>query len=133
MTSTNKKLEEVYIDFWGPHNSVFLSRSIHMTISICEKTRKIWILYLYSKDEFVDAFQVWLPKVENKLNYIIKALHVDSGGEFISIKIRTFYKKRDIISKYLTPYMHKENSFVKKEWWTIVTLKDYYSLIVDFY
>ena len=78
MTSINKKLEEVHIDLWGPHNPVFLFGSVYTAIPICKKTKKTWVLYFRSKDKFVDVFQIWFPKVENKSNYTIKAFYANN-------------------------------------------------------
>ena len=116
MTSTNKKLEEVHVDFWGSYDPASLSRNVYAAILICEKTKKTWVLYFHSKDEFVDASQVWLPKVEIKSNCIMKAYCADVAGEFISIKLRTFCEKRGIIFKYIALYIHKENGLAKRGW-----------------
>ena len=100
MTSTNKKLKEVHIDLWKSYDLASLFRSVYNTaILICKRTKKTWVLYLYSKNEFLDALQVWLPKVENESNYIIKAHYADDRGEFISIKLEIFYEKRGITFK----------------------------------
>ena len=95
-----------------------------MAILICEKTKKIWVLYLHSKDKFVDAFQVWLLKVENKSNCTRKAFCTDGEREFIFIKLRTFCEKKSITFKYAAPYMHEENGLTERGWQTIVTMKD---------
>lgn len=54
----------------------------------------------------------------------MKALQVDGGGEFILVKLCTFYEKHGIAIKYVAPYMHKEYGFVKQRWRTIITIKD---------
>ena len=59
----------------------------------------------------------------------MKTLRADSGGEFISIKLWQFCKKRGIAIKYAAPYVHKENNIAKRGWRTIVTMKD--SLLID--
>lgn len=46
MTPVEEKLEEVHVDLWGPHNPASLSSSMYVAILICEKTRKLWVLYL---------------------------------------------------------------------------------------
>lgn len=56
MTTTINKLEEVYIDFWGPHNPPLQLGSIYVVILICKHTQKTQTLYLRRKDGFVDAF-----------------------------------------------------------------------------
>lgn len=65
MIEVSEKLEEVHVDLWGPHNLPLLSGKTYAAILLDAKTRKTWVYYLRSKDEFVDLFQVWLPKVEN--------------------------------------------------------------------
>ncbi len=77
-----------------------------------------------SKDEFVDAFQIWLPRVENESKCTLKTFRADGGGEFISIKLRVFCEKREIALKYATSYMHQEKSLAERRWQTIVTMKD---------
>ncbi len=82
------------------------------------------MLYLHSKDEFVDAFQIWLPRVENESKCTLKTLRADGGCEFISIKLRVFCEKRRIALKYAASYMHEENGLAERGWRIIVTMKD---------
>ena len=129
MTPSEDKLEEVHLDLLGPHDPSSLTDSTYASILMCEKTRKSWVLYLRSEDEFVDAFQIWLPRVENESKCTLKTLCPDGGGEFISIKLRVFCEKREIALKYGASYMHEENSLAERGWRTIVTMKD--SLLLD--
>ena len=59
----------------------------------------------------------------------MKALRADGGGEFISVKLRTFCKKRGITIKYVAPYIYKENGLAKWGWRTIVIMKD--AMLID--
>lgn len=129
MTKVNKKLEEVYIDLWGPHYPPSLSGKTYAAILLDAKTQKSWVVYLRSKDKFVDTFQTWLPVVENYCNKSMKALCADGGGEFILTKLKDFCEKKGITIKYAAPYMHEENGVAEQGWKTIVTMKD--SLLID--
>ena len=124
MTVRTSKLKEVHADLWEPHNPPSCSGNTYSTILICEHTRKTWILYLRGEDEFVDAFQTWLSKIEAESSCSIKALWADGGGEFISVKLCIFCEKRGITIKYAASYVHKENGLAKRGWRTIVTMKD---------
>lgn len=97
ITSIHKKLEEIYVSFWEPHNLAFLSKSIYAAILICKKIKKILILYFCSKDKFIDIFQVWLSKFENESNCIMKTFCVDNRKEFISIKLKIFCEKKILL------------------------------------
>lgn len=99
MTKVDGKLDEVHVDLWGPHHPASLSGKSYAAILLDAKTRKTWVIYLRSKDEFVDAFQIWLPKVENECNQSMKPLRADGGGEFISAKLKDICDKKGIIIK----------------------------------
>ena len=77
MTPVYDKLEELYADLWEPHNLPSRLGNIYATIFMYEYIRKTWTLYLLSKDKFVDIFQLWLPQVEVKSDYKMKALQAD--------------------------------------------------------
>lgn len=96
---------------------------------MCEHSRKTWVLYLRTKDEFVDAFKIWLPRVETESNCKMGALRADGEGEFVSIKLRDFCKERGIQIRYATPYLHEENGLAERGWRTLVTMKD--ALLID--
>lgn len=74
MTLTIDKLGKVHVDLWGLHNLPSKSGSIYATILICKYIQKTWMLYLRGNDDFVDAFQSWLPRVEVESGYSMKTL-----------------------------------------------------------
>lgn len=59
----------------------------------------------------------------------MKILRADGGGEFISVKLRLFCRKRGIAIRYAAPYVHEENGLAERGWRTIVTMKD--SMLID--
>lgn len=108
MTEAKEKLDEVHVDLCGPHSPPYAA------ILVDANTRKSWVAYLRSKDEFVDAFQVWLPVVENQCSKSMKVLRADGGGEFISAKLKDFCDKKGITIKYAAPYMHEKNGIAEQ-------------------
>lgn len=96
MTPIRERLEEVHADLWGPHYPASRSGNTYAANLMCEHSRKTWVLYLRTKDEFVDAFKIWLPRVETESNCKMGALRADERGEFVSIKLRDFCKERGI-------------------------------------
>lgn len=129
MTPATQKLEEVHVDLWGPHYPPSFAGKQYAAILICSKTRKSWVIFLRTKDKFVDVFQTWLPQVENQSQYKMQNLRADGGGEFISLKLKAFCEEKGISIKYAAPYMHEENGLAERGWRTIATMKD--SLLVD--
>lgn len=54
----------------------------------------------------------------------MKILRVDSRKKFILYKLWIFCKKKGILIKYTTLYVHKKNGLAKQRWRIIVTVKD---------
>lgn len=74
MTTTINKLEEIYTDLCSLHNPPSQYRSIYIAILICENIWKTWMLNLRGKDNFVNVFQVWLPRIKAESGYLMKLL-----------------------------------------------------------
>lgn len=91
--------------------------------------RKTWILYLRGKDNFVDAFQAWLPRVEAQSDCSMKVFRANGGRKFISAKFKSFCEKRGIIIRYGVPYVHEENGLAERGWRIIATMQD--SMLID--
>ncbi len=129
MTPTKEKLEEVHADLWRPHHPASRSGNTYATILMCEHSRTTRIRYLRTKDEFVDAFKIWLLCVETESNCKMGALRAEGVGEFVSIKLRGFCKEREIQIRYANPYLHEENGLEERGCRTLVTMKD--ALLID--
>lgn len=54
---------------------------------------------------------------------------MDDGGKFISVKFRLFCKKQGITIRYAALYMHEENDIAKRNWHTIMMIKDF--MLID--
>lgn len=59
----------------------------------------------------------------------MKALRVNGGGEFISIKLKTYYQQQDIAIEYVTFYLYEDNGLVERGRKILITKKD--SLLID--
>lgn len=113
MTSTIKKLQEVYINLWGPYKLVSILSKNYIGLLLNEFTYKLWILFLKSKDEFFNAFKLWLLRVE-VCGSRLDCLWTDDGKEFISTTFQNFCQKWGIKIGYATPYIYKENGIAKQ-------------------
>lgn len=72
-----------------------------MEILIDAKIKKSWILYLYSKDQFVDVFQKQLPTMEVQCNKAMQALYANDRREFILAKLKEYCNIKKIKIKYI--------------------------------
>lgn len=114
MTEVKEKLEEVYINLQGLYYLALLLGKKYIAIFLDAKTRKTWIYYLQSKDEFVNVFQIQLPKIKKKCAISIKVLYANRGSKFVSSKLKDICKQKKIVIKYATPYMHKNHKIAQQ-------------------
>ena len=128
MTPTTRRLQEVHANLWGSHKPASILSKSYIALLLNEFTCKLWGLMLRSKDEFFNAFKLWLPRAKagrNKLDY----LETDNGKVFISIALQSFCQERGIKIGYIASYIHKENGITEQCWRIFAQMKD--SLFID--
>lgn len=89
ITLTTRRLQKIHADLWGLHDPSTLSGKIYVGLLLDEFSRKSWVLLLWSKDKFFDAFKLCLPRAKvygEKLG----CLQTDGGEEFISAVLKSF-------------------------------------------
>lgn len=112
MSPTTRRLQEVHADLWGPHEPASFSGKNYVALLFDEFTRKSWVFLVRSKDEFFDAFKLWLLRAEtcgDKLD----CMRTDGGAKFISTALQGFCHEKGIKIGYAAPYMHEENGIVE--------------------
>lgn len=57
ITPTIQKLKKIYINFWGLHDPLFISKKNYISLLLNKYIQKSWVLLLRSKDEFFNAFK----------------------------------------------------------------------------
>lgn len=112
----------------GPTRTCFHLGNNYVAVLLDKFTRKLWVLMLRSKDEFFDAYKLWLPRAE-ACGSRPDRLRTDGKGEFISAALQSFCQERGIKIGYAAPYMHEENGIAERYLRTLVQMKDL--LLID--
>lgn len=123
------KLGEVRADLQGLYYLSPLFEKIYSAILCCKFIQQTWMLYLQSKDKFVDEFQIWLPNIEVEVRYSIKTLRADKKDKFISVKLKAYCQQCNIGMKYTTLYLYKKNNLAKRRQKIVIMIKN--SLLID--
>lgn len=90
-------LSYVHSDLWGsPNVTPSLSGNKYFLSIIDDKTRKVWLYFLKSKDETFDKFCEWKNLVENQVEKKVKCLRTDNGLEFCNTKFDDYCKVNGI-------------------------------------
>ena len=56
MSKVKKKLDEIHIDLYGLHYLLSLLDKIYTAILLDANMQKLWVVYLQSKNKFMDIF-----------------------------------------------------------------------------
>ena len=124
MRPTTRLLERVHSDLWGPHDPPSFADSSYGAILIDDWSRKSWILFLKTKDQFFDKFKMWKTQVENESGSKLVHLRIDGGGEFVSQTLRDYCADQGTSLEYSVPYTPEHNAISERSWRTLRTMKD---------
>lgn len=114
MTPIVQKLEEIYANFWGPHNLPSIYEKSYIGLMLNKYIQKLWLLLLKSKNEFFDIFKQWLLQTKTSSGQKLGYLQADNGKEFISNVLKFYYQEKSIKIGYISLYMHKKNGMVER-------------------
>ena len=96
-------------DVCGELNVKSLGGAKYFLTLVDDNTRYVWICISKHKSEVFDKFLEWKALVENSSGHMLKALHTNSGGEYVSSKIKNFLKKEGVHHKLTVPKTPDQN------------------------
>lgn len=108
-------LNYVHADLSGaPSVSSSLSGNKYFLSIIDDKTRKVWIYFLRTKDETFEKFCEWKELVENLVDKIVKCLRTDNGLEFCNTKFDAYCKTHGIERHITCAYTPQQNGVAER-------------------
>ncbi|CAI7851011.1 unnamed protein product [Closterium sp. NIES-54] len=97
-------LDEVVMDVVGPLKLGAAGSEYFLTI-VDVYTRMTWVYVLSKKSDVAETVKTdWLPMVERQQDWLVKAIHTDRGGEFLSKEFSLWLKKNGIRHSLTMPY-----------------------------
>jgi len=82
MISTNKTLDILHMDLFGPSRTVSLAGNFYALVIVDDFSRYTWTLFLASKGDAYKAFKKLAKVLQNESDNSIKQIRSDHGGEF---------------------------------------------------
>lgn len=108
-------LEYVHADLSGsPNVTPSLSGNKYFLSIIDDKTRKVWLFFLKTKDETFERFCEWKELVENQTGKKVKCLRTDNGLEFCNTKFDAYCKKHGIDRNRTCAYTPQQNGVAER-------------------
>jgi transposase InsO family protein len=106
---TNGILDLIHSDLCGPMTTPSMNGCIYYIIFIDDYSRKTWIYFLKTKDEFFSRFQDFKNLVDNQTGRHIRVFKTDNGKEFDSYKYDELCQASGIKRELTVPYNPQQN------------------------
>ena len=106
---TSQPLQLIHSDVCGPIQNVSLGGCKYFVTFIDDFTRYVWVYVLKHKNEVMGKFQEWKNLVENQLEFKVKSIRTDCGGEYISTAFEHLLKSNGIRHEKSIPKTPEQN------------------------
>ncbi|CAI7822559.1 unnamed protein product [Closterium sp. NIES-53] len=107
-------LDEVVMDVVGPLK-LGAAGAEYFLIIVDIYTRMTWVYVLSKKSDVAETVKTdWLPMVERQQDRLVKAIHTDRGGEFMSKEFSLWLKKNGIRHSLTMPYSPAMNGIAER-------------------
>ncbi|CAA7041690.1 unnamed protein product [Microthlaspi erraticum] len=112
---TEDALGYVHADLWGSQNVTSSHSGNKYFLSIIDdKTRKVWLMFLKTKDETFKNFCEWKDLVENQIDKKVKVLRTDNGLEFCNTRFDEYCKRHGIERHRTCTYTPQQNGVAER-------------------
>ena len=103
------------MDLVGPARVKSIGGSLYTLVIVDDYSRFAWTMFLSSKDETFDAFNVFAKKVQNEKGVSIVSIRTDHGGEFDNHALESFCDENGIDHNFSAPRTPQQNGVVERK------------------
>ncbi|KAJ0734970.1 putative RNA-directed DNA polymerase [Helianthus annuus] len=100
----NKPLQLLHSDICGPMRTQSIGGCRYFITFIDDFSRKTWVYFMKFKSEALSYFKTFKRLVENQVDYKIKGIRIDRGGEYCGHEFQNFPKENGIHHQLTTSY-----------------------------
>ena len=136
MVSTTKPLEMLHIDLCGSMLVISRGGKIYILVIVDDYSRFTWTLFLTTKDETYEVFEIFVTLVQKKLNTEVINIRSDHGSDFENSKFLNFCSTNGIDHNFSAPRTPQQNGVVERKnrtledvVGTMLIASDYHSFI----
>lgn len=120
--NAKKALEIIHGDLCGPIAPATTAGNRYFFLLVDDFTRVMWVYFLKSKNETLEAFKNFRAKVEKGMERKIKIFRTDRGGEFTSKLFNAYCDEAGISRQFTAPYSPQQNGVVERRNRTVVEM-----------
>ena len=89
--------------------------SRYVFIIVDDFSRYTWTIFLTSKDETYEEFEVWVKATERQLNSKLVVIRFDHGTEFENIHFTSFCQTNGVSHNFSAPRTPQQNGVVERK------------------
>uniref|UniRef100_A0A0K8UDK8 Retrovirus-related Pol polyprotein from transposon TNT 1-94 n=1 Tax=Bactrocera latifrons TaxID=174628 RepID=A0A0K8UDK8_BACLA len=115
-------LDVIHTDVCGPFRTTSLGGAKYYISFIDDKSRRVFIYFIKSKDEAFDKFVTFKNLVERQTERKIKCMRSDNGLEFVNKRFDNLFKECGIKRQLTVPYSPQQNGVAERMNRTIVEM-----------
>ena len=108
-TRASGLLDLIHSDLCGPMNMASFSGARYFITFIDDHSRRMFVYFLHSKDQALNAFNEFKALVENETGRNIKRVRTDGGGEYCSNALKSVFKSAGIEHQITPPHTPQQN------------------------
>jgi transposase InsO family protein len=117
---TERPLQRVYTDFWGPFGVPTPSGARYMLTFTDDYSRRSWIYLTRTRTELYERFREWQMTAERQSNEKLQAIRCDNAGEYQALATR-LRRENGVVFEFTTPYTPEQNGVAERLNRTLIT------------
>ncbi|KAM1108382.1 hypothetical protein ACFX2B_004976 [Malus domestica] len=105
----------VHADVWGPSPTSSCTGYRYYLILVDDFTKYSWLYPLHYKSDVCSVLQTFVLKVQTLFDSKVQRLRSDSGGEFLSATLQSFFNLQGITHQLSCPHTPEQNGCAERK------------------
>jgi hypothetical protein len=114
-THATEPLQLVHSDVWGPAPITSINGTRYYVSFIDDFSKFTWLFPLKHKSQVLSTFIHFKSTLENLLNYKLKVLRTDCGGEYIDSDFQHYCSSQGIFHQFSCPHTPQQNVVAERK------------------
>ncbi|GJS32060.1 putative ribonuclease H-like domain-containing protein [Tanacetum coccineum] len=120
VNSISKPLHMLHMDLFGATNVKSLMKKSYCLVVTDDLSRFSWVFFFAIKDETSRILKTFITKIENQLDYKVKAIRSDNGTEFKNSVMNQFCEMKGIKREFSVARTPQQNGVAERRNRTLI-------------
>jgi transposase InsO family protein len=115
MMSTSKAFEYLHMDLFGPTTYTSIGGNQYGFVIVDDFTRYTWVFFLVDKSDVFATFKIFVKRIHNEFETIIKKVRSDNESEFKNTRVNELCDEFGIRHRFLAKYTLQSNGLIERK------------------